>query len=66
MHNSALQHFFALILCALCTSAAAAAELGVLAPVMVDDELLMKRDAHDHPAPVVMRVISGPLFDKLQ
>ena len=66
MHNSALQHFFALILCALCTSAAAAAELGVLAPVMVDDEPLMKRDAHDHPAPVVTRVTSGPLFDKLQ
>jgi DNA uptake protein ComE-like DNA-binding protein len=43
-----------------------AAELGVLAPVMVDGEPLMKRDAHDRAVPVVTRVTSGPLFDKVQ
>ena len=61
-----LKHLAIAVLCVLCAPAGVAAELGVLAPVMVDDEPLMKRDAHDRPAPVVTRVTSGPLFDKLQ
>jgi len=57
------RHLFALLL--VCVSATAA-ELGVLAPVIVDGEPLMKRDAHDRAVPVVTRVTSGALYDKLQ
>src|SRR4030095_276378 len=62
----ALKCLWVAVLCVLVAPVLAAAELGVLAPVMVDGEPLMKRDAHDRPAPVVTRVTSGPLFDKLQ
>jgi hypothetical protein len=54
-----------LALCLFC-SPVVAAELGVLAPVMVDGQPLMKPDPRDRPAPVVTRVTSGPLYDKLQ
>lgn len=43
-----------------------AAELGVLAPVVVDGQPLMKRDGRNRAVPVVTRVTSGPLFEKLQ
>jgi DNA uptake protein ComE-like DNA-binding protein len=43
-----------------------AAELGVLAPVMVDGQPLMKRDGQNRSVPVVTRVTSGPLYEKLQ
>ena len=43
-----------------------AAELGVLAPVIVDGQPLMKRDGRNRAAPVVTRVTSGPLYEKLQ
>jgi DNA uptake protein ComE-like DNA-binding protein len=43
-----------------------AAELGVLAPVIVDGQPLLKRDPKNHDAPVVTRVTSGPLFEQLQ
>ena len=52
-------------LCAVCTPLMAA-ELGVLAPVMVDGQPLMKRDSHNRSVPVVTRVTSGELYEKLQ
>ncbi|HEV8333762.1 MAG TPA: helix-hairpin-helix domain-containing protein [Steroidobacteraceae bacterium] len=45
---------------------AAAAQLGVLAPVIVDGQPLMKRDAKKREVPVVTRVTSGPLYEQLQ
>ena len=55
-----------LILCLLIAPALAAAELGVIAPVMVDGQPLMKRDPRDRMVPVVTRVTSGALYEKLQ
>ena len=55
----------ALTLCLVCAQCVAA-ELGVLAPVVVDGQPLMKRDSKDHAAPVVTRVTSGPLYEQLQ
>lgn len=43
-----------------------AAELGVVAPVVVDGRPLMKRDGQNRSVPVVTRVASGPLYEKLQ
>jgi len=61
-----LKHLSIALFCLFVAPVVAGAELGVLAPVMVDGEPLMKRDAHDRSVPVVTRVTSGPLFDKLQ
>jgi hypothetical protein len=54
-----------LLLFVLCAPAAAA-ELGVLAPVMVDGVPLMKVDPKNHGVPVVTRLTSGALYDQLQ
>jgi hypothetical protein len=43
-----------LVLCLLCAPVAAA-ELGVLAPLIVDGQPLMKRDAKNREVPVVTR-----------
>ena len=51
-----------LVLCA----PAAAAELGVLAPVILDGQPLMKVDSKNRKVPVVTRVTSGALYDQLQ
>ena len=51
-----------LVLCA----PAAAAELGVLAPVIVDGAPLTKRDSKDREVPIVTRVTSGAFYDQLQ
>ncbi|HKR37323.1 MAG TPA: helix-hairpin-helix domain-containing protein [Steroidobacteraceae bacterium] len=56
----------ALALCLVCSPLVAAAELGVLAPVIVDGQPLMKRDAKNRELPVVTRVTSGALYDQLQ
>ena len=64
MHSRLL--FFALALLAGFAFKAHSAELGVLAPVMVDSKPL-ERAAPDGPmAPVVTRVTSGKLFEQLQ
>jgi hypothetical protein len=49
-----------------CCAPAAAAELGVLAPVIVDGQPLMKADSTNRHVPVVTRVRSGPLYEQLQ
>ncbi|HEY7638131.1 MAG TPA: helix-hairpin-helix domain-containing protein [Steroidobacteraceae bacterium] len=54
-----------LVLCLVCAPVLAAG-LGVLAPVVVDGQPLMKRDPRDREVPVVTRVTSGPLYDQLQ
>lgn len=46
--------------------AACATELGVLAPVMVDDQPLKRAAPDGKPAPVVTRVRSGELYARLQ
>lgn len=56
----------ALALCLICSPLVAAAELGVLAPVIVDGQPMMKRDAKNREVPVVTRVASGALYDQLQ
>src|SRR5678815_70704 len=61
-----LKHLSIALFCLLIAPVVAAAELGVLSPVLVDGESLMKRDAHDRSVPVVTRVTSGPLYEKLQ
>ena len=55
----------AMLLFVLCAPAAAA-ELGVLAPVIVDGQPLTKVDSKNREVPVVTRVTSGPLYDQLQ
>ncbi|HKU17295.1 MAG TPA: hypothetical protein VJQ52_23075 [Steroidobacteraceae bacterium] len=54
------------MLCLLFAQVAASAELGVLAPVMVGGQPLVKRDPKNHEAPVVTRVTSGALYEQLQ
>src|SRR5262245_38833612 len=66
LYFAALLSFASILLPAPFMKPPMAAELGVLAPVVVDGQPLMKRDSKNHAAPVVTRVTSGPLFDKLQ
>ncbi|HKS57111.1 MAG TPA: hypothetical protein VJS12_17575 [Steroidobacteraceae bacterium] len=60
-----LSRHLVLLLLVLCAPAAAA-ELGVLAPVIVDGQPLMKVDSKNRQVPVVTRVTSGPLYEQLQ
>jgi len=48
------------------TAPAAAAELGVLAPVLANGQPQTQADPAGHPAPVVTRVASGELFEQVQ
>jgi hypothetical protein len=56
----------ALVLCLACPALLAATELGVLAPVVVDGQPVLKRDPKNREVPVVTRVTSGPLYEQLQ
>ena len=60
-----LSRHLVLLLCLVCTPIGAA-ELGVLAPVVVDGQPLMNRDAKKREVPVVTRVTSGTLYEQLQ
>ena len=51
---------------ALATAPTTAAELGVLAPVLADGQPQTQADPAGRPAPVVTRVASGGLFDRIQ
>jgi len=51
---------------AMATSPAAAAELGVLAPVLANGQPQVQADPAGHPAPVVTRVHAGELFEQVQ
>ncbi|MBU8974822.1 helix-hairpin-helix domain-containing protein [Lysobacter sp. MMG2] len=53
-------------LLALAMSPVAAAELGVLAPVLADGQPQVQADPAGRPAPVVTRVTSGALYEQVQ
>lgn len=50
----------------LAATGASAAELGVLAPVIESGQPLQRDDPQGRPVPVVVRVRSGELYDRLQ
>jgi len=57
---------FGLLVAAAAMAPAAAAELGVLAPVLANGQPQTQADAAGHPAPVVSRVTSGELYAQIQ
>jgi hypothetical protein len=63
MKSRPLPLFLSLLLAA---SSTHAAELGVLAPVLVDGRPQVRVDPHGHDAPVVTRLVAGPLHAALQ